>query len=72
MLVPSDNMKIFVALEPVDMRKSINGLSVEIIETLDNKPQSVDLYIFRNKSSSLIKALFWDTDGFVLIYTRDQ
>jgi len=36
MLVPSDNMKIFVALEPVDMRKSINGLSVEIIETLDN------------------------------------
>jgi len=70
MLVPADNMKIFVALEPVDMRKSINGLSVEVIEALDNKPQSGDLYIFRNKSSSLIKALFWDTDGFVLIYKR--
>lgn len=68
MLVPDNNMKIFVALNPVDMRKSINGLIVEVIESLDCKPQSGDLYIFKNRQSSLIKALFWDTDGFVLIY----
>ena len=70
MLVPKKDMKIFVALEPVDMRKSINGLAVEIIEALDGKPQSGDLYIFHNRASSLIKALFWDIDGFVLIYKR--
>ncbi|MBP9777659.1 MAG: IS66 family insertion sequence element accessory protein TnpB [Rickettsiaceae bacterium] len=70
MLVPKNDMKIFVALEPVDMRKSINGLAVEIIEVLDGKPQSGDLYIFHNRASSLIKALFWDIDGFVLIYKR--
>ncbi|MBP9778140.1 MAG: IS66 family insertion sequence element accessory protein TnpB [Rickettsiaceae bacterium] len=70
MLEPHDDMKIFVAVEPVDMRKSINGLAVEVIELLDGKPQSGDLYIFRNRASSLIKALFWDIDGFVLIYKR--
>ena len=70
MLVPTDAMKIFVALEPVDMRKSTNGLLIEVTESIGGKPQSGDLYIFRNKSSSLIKALFWDRDGFVLIYKR--
>jgi len=63
-------MKIFVALNPVDMRKSINGLVIEVIESLGCKPQSGDLYIFKNRQSSLIKALFWDADGFVLIYKR--
>lgn len=70
MLVPDSNMKIFVALNHVDMRKSINGLVVEVIESLGCKPQSGDLYIFKNRQSSLIKALFWDVDGFVLIYKR--
>ena len=70
MLEPSKGMQIFVALKPVDMRMSINGLTIEVIEALDGKPQSGDLYIFHNKTSSLIKALFWDTDGFVLIYKR--
>lgn len=70
MLVPNEGMEIFVALKPVDMRMSINGLSIAVIEALDGKPQSGDLYIFHNKTSSLIKALFWDTDGFVLIYKR--
>jgi len=70
MLVPKKGMNIFVALNPVDMRKSINGLVIEVTESLGDKPQSGNLFIFRNKNSSLIKALFWDIDGFVLIYKR--
>ena len=70
MLVPKKDMNIFVALSPVDMRKSINGLLIEVMDSLGEKPQSGNLFIFRNRASSLIKALFWDIDGFVLIYKR--
>jgi len=70
MLAPTEDMQLFVATTPVDMRKSINGLILEVVHSLGGNPQASSLYIFRNKNSNLIKALFWDYDGFVLIQKR--
>jgi len=70
MLEPYQHMKVFVALKPIDMRKQLNGLILEVTETLDENIQEGHLYIFCNGKKDRIKAIFWHRDGFVLIYKR--
>ena len=70
MLTPNEDMKIYVQLEPVDMRKAINGLTALIVDNFSLPPQSGDLFIFHNKSRDKVKAVFWDKNGFVLYYKR--
>ncbi len=70
MLVPDDGVKIFVCVEPIDMRKCENGLIDEIKLTHKDNPKSGHVYIFINESSTIIKALFWDSDGFVIFKKR--
>jgi transposase len=70
MLEPYQHMKVFVALKPVDMRKQLNGLILEVTETMGDNMQDGHLYIFRNYKADRIKAIFWHRDGFVLIYKR--
>ncbi len=67
--VPAD-VSIFVSLEPMDMRKAINGLSVWVSEELNRNPQCGDLYIFVNQARNRIKILYWDRNGFVLHHKR--
>jgi transposase len=52
------------------MRKSIDTLSVLVVEALEQPPQSGDVYLFRGKSSNKVKALYWDRNGFALHYKR--
>jgi transposase len=63
-------MKVLMHLPPVDMRKSINGLSILVSEVLKENPTSEQLFVFRNKSSNKIKLLYWERDGFWLFYKR--
>ena len=70
MIKLSPEQKIYVYLEPVDMRRSINGLSLLLSETLEKNPQSGDLYLFVNRAKDKVKCLLWDVNGFVLIYKR--
>ena len=70
MLKLSPEQKIYVYLDPVDMRRSINGLNVLLSETLQQNPQSGDLYLFINRARDKVKCLLWDVNGFVLIYKR--
>ena len=70
MLTLNKSLKIYLSLEPVDIRKSINGLSLIVLEDLSHNPQDLALYIFYNKARNKIKCLMWDRNGFVLIYKR--
>lgn len=70
MLTLSPKQKIYVYLSSVDMRRSINGLSLFVSDTLEKNPQNGDLYLFCNRARDKVKCLFWDTNGFVLIYKR--
>jgi len=70
MLTISEGSNIYVYVDPVDMRKSINGLIIILREVFDVNPQSGDLYLFVNKSRNKIKCLVWDANGFVLYYKR--
>lgn len=52
------------------MRKSIDGLTLCVIELLMQQPQSGDVYLFFNQSRNKLKALCWDGNGFILYYKR--
>jgi transposase len=70
MLSLTDGIKVFVSLSPVDMRKSINGLSALILDVFTKSPQSRHIFLFYNKSKDKVKLIFWDRNGFVLYYKR--
>lgn len=71
MLRPSNHLNhIFLYKEYVDMRKSINGLSLLVENALDQDPFSDKLFVFCNKKRDKIKMLYWERNGFVLWYKR--
>jgi len=70
MLTLRENLQVFIQLEPVDFRKSINGLSAIVFDELKQNPQSGHLFVFYNKTKNKLKLLYWDRNGFVLHYKR--
>jgi len=56
-------LRIFVALEPQDMRKSFQGLSELALEHLGEQLSSEALFAFTNKRRSRIKLLYFDGTG---------
>lgn len=60
--------QVFLYREPVDFRKSFNGLAAIVEQELDRNPFDGDLYAFINRSGNKIKCLFWERNGFVLYY----
>ena len=57
MLALPTNTKIYLAVEPVDMRKSFDGLCAIVIDNLQQNPLEGHLFLFRGKSGNRIKAL---------------
>lgn len=64
------SVRIFVAREPADMRKSFNGLSNLVCDMVDQDPQSGHLFVFFNRRRDLAKILWWDRSGFWLLSKR--
>ena len=63
MLSLSSATRIFVALEPVDMRQSFNGLYARVQTVLEQEPTSGHWFVFTNKPRNRLKILFWDGSG---------
>jgi transposase len=63
-------VRIWLASAPVDLRKSFDTLAELVRQLLDNDPLSGHLFVFRNKRGDRVKLLYWDEDGFVIIYKR--
>ena len=60
---PSPQVKIFVCREPVDMRKSFDGLSAAVIDVVDHDPLSGHVFVFFNKRKNRMKALVHEPSG---------
>jgi transposase len=56
-------LKVYVAAEAQDMRKSFNGLSAIVSEHLKSDLSQGALFCFTNKRRNRIKLLFWDGTG---------
>ena len=59
-------VKIFLAAQPVDMRKSFDGLKAVVEEFLGADPLSGHLFVFRGRRGDRLKILYWDRDGLVV------
>lgn len=57
------SLKVFVALEPCDMRKGFNGLHALVTEKLGEDPRAGALFVFTNRRRSRLKILCWDGTG---------
>ena len=65
-----NGVRIYLARAPVDLRKSIDGLSLLVSQVLGQDPFSAQLLVFVNRRRDKLKALSWDQNGFVLYYKR--
>ncbi|WP_438006174.1 IS66 family insertion sequence element accessory protein TnpB [Sorangium sp. So ce321] len=61
---------IYVATEPLDLRRSFDGLAAVVREVLRQDPLSGALFLFFNRASDRVKALWWDRSGYCLLYKR--
>jgi transposase len=70
MLRPADSVQVFLYAEPVDMRKSIDGLSVLVEQEMALSPSMDALFVFCNRGRDKIKLLCWERNGFIVWYKR--
>ena len=70
MLQLTPQMKILVAVAPVDFRKGIDGLASLCKESLARDPFEGAVIVFRNRRGTAIKALMYDGQGFWLCQKR--
>ncbi len=70
MLQLTPQMRILVAVEPVDFRKGIDGLARVCREKMKEDPFSGYVFIFRNKKLQALKILMYDGQGYWLAQKR--
>jgi transposase len=63
-------IKIYVAVEPVDMRKQFNGLWAAAQEKLHEDPKKGAVFAFINKERTRLKLLYWDGTGVWVLAKR--
>ena len=61
---------VYIACGYTDMRRGINGLVAQVQQQFRLDPRQQSVFLFCGKGSDRFKALFWDGDGFVLLYKR--
>lgn len=62
--------QVYLCREPIDFRKSINGLSALVEQELALDPFGSALYVFINRQRNKIKVLYWHRNGFCLWLKR--
>ncbi len=62
--------RILAWRDPVDMRKSFDGLVAVVTNTLGEDPLSNSLFIFINRRGNYLKLVYWDRTGFCLFAKR--
>jgi transposase len=63
MLTFPSALRIFLAVEPVDMRAQFNGLWAQAEQKLCEDPRSGALFVFTNKQRNRLKMLYFDGSG---------
>ena len=70
MLNFSPAVRIFVARDPVDLRKSFDTLAALVPPLWATDPLSGHVFCFFNRRADRVKLLVWDRTGFWLFYKR--
>lgn len=70
MIQVTPQMRIYLAVEPVDFRRGIDGLAQVCRAKLGADPFSGALFVFRNRRATQIRILVFDSQGFWLCQKR--
>jgi len=70
MLTLPSNVSVLLHRDPVDIRKSFDGLLGIIRGDLRVDPFTPTFFIFFNKPRDKIKIFYWDNDGFAIWYKK--
>jgi len=70
MLTIAAGAKVFLASEPVDLRRGHDGLATLVRTRFGMDPLDGHLFVFVGRRVDRVKVLFWDRGGFVLYYKR--
>ena len=70
MIQITPQMRILLAIEPVDFRKGIDGLAALCRAVLISDPQDGTLFVFCGRSRQALKCLMYDGQGFWLCQKR--
>ncbi|WP_075185098.1 IS66 family insertion sequence element accessory protein TnpB [Teredinibacter haidensis] len=70
MLKVPAQLPVWLAVKPIDMRKSFDGSSVYATSFLQRNPLNDGLFIFRNNSGDKIKLMYWHRNGLVIVHKR--
>jgi transposase len=60
------DLKIYLATQPTDMRKSYDGLARLVKEELHKDVFQGELFVFMSRRKDRVKCLYWDRNGFCL------
>jgi transposase len=66
MIPIANNVRIWIATGHTDMRRGMQGLALLVQEGLGRNPFGGDVFVFRGRNGSLIKALWHDGIGLSL------
>ena len=61
---------VYIACGYTDLRRGIDGLAGLVKSEFDLDPFQEALFLFCGRRRDRIKALYWEGDGFVLLYKR--
>jgi transposase len=64
------NLRYYVYVGEVDMRKSFDGLQGLVVNHLGRTGLEGDVHLFFNRRRTQVKMLVWDRSGFVIFYKR--
>ena len=70
MLSVSAGTRIYLATEPVDLRRGHDGLTALVRARFGMDPLQGHLFVFVGRRVDRVKILFWDRGGFVVYYKR--
>lgn len=62
--------QIWLCVQPVDLRRGIDGLSALVSQALGQSPCAGSAFVFRNGAGNRIKLLLWDGNGVWLCQRR--
>ena len=62
--------KVYIACGYTDLRRGIDGLAALVQQEFSLDPFTNTLFLFCGRRRDRIKALYWEGNGFVLLYKR--
>ena len=70
MLTFPGSLKVFLAMDAADLRKSFTGLWAVTVNVLKDDPSTGALYVYTNRRHNRVKILYWDGTGLWVMTKR--